>query len=137
MMTKNLIAIVIAGHALGASPTDNPGWYLLRPPLRNPGVSVEEIKKRPGWADADREMVEKMFAIENINEGAPLHLWSHDSSYDTAAECEKARRSKYDTAEAKEPALRKEFPGSAPKLTTEIAWLSRCIAVSDPRLIAR
>lgn len=98
---------------------------------------MDEIRKRPGWADADRDTLESMFAQSNISAGAPLHQWGHVSSFDTAAECEQARLSKYQANEAKEPALRKEFPGSAPKLATELAWKSRCIAVSDSRLSVR
>jgi len=113
------------------------GWYLLLPPAHLPGVSIEEIRKQPGWADADRQAVDSLYAMRNLDTAAPLSSWKHHSSHDTAAGCEAARAASIKDRETRQGSLEKEFPGPGPKLEVERAWASRCISTSDPRLIPR
>ncbi|MBI2359013.1 MAG: hypothetical protein HYV04_08940 [Deltaproteobacteria bacterium] len=113
------------------------GWYLLKPPLRE-GVTDDEILRRfPQWRTATKEELHEIAPEVMGDWDAPLHRWTHEGSFDTAAECEAVRIRLMKAAKAEEPEFRKKYPDGYPTLRTTLLRESRCIASDDPRLQRR
>jgi len=88
------------------------GWYLMVPPL--------------GWSDSTRGAVDF---------GAPLSTWFLSKSFDTAKECEHARKTKYIEASREEHKIPLSELQESPRLPILIEdMFNSCIASNDPRL---
>lgn len=113
------------------------GWYLLTPPLRQ-GLSDEEILRQfPQWRSATKRELHEIAPTVMGEWDAPLDRWTHEGSFDTAADCEATRLRLIKMAVAEEPELRRKYPDGYPTLRSTLLRNSRCIASDDPRLTRR
>ena len=120
-------AVGIALVLLPGAASAGPGWYLLEPPL----YMVDDKGNR----------VDETWTVPpKIGFSAPLGEWEHRQSFDTAADCEAARRR---GAEEAKRVLNDSVPGGWRAMSVEIrakrtlsaqAHAARCIAANDPRL---
>lgn len=91
------------------------GWYLMVPPL---GVDTKVESMRGG-----------------VDFGAPLWTWFLSESFDTAKECEHARKEKYVEASREERKIPLSELRTSPRLPILIEdMFNACIASNDPRL---
>jgi hypothetical protein len=87
------------------------GWYLMVPPLP---------------ADSTKGLVDF---------GAPLSTWFLSQGFDTAKECEHARKKTYVEAEREERKIPLSQLRTSPRLPAIIQEMfNSCIASNDPRL---
>ena len=70
----------------------------------------------------------------SIRREAPLASWNHESSFDTASECEQTRQRILASRKAEEERFRREYPDGMPTLLTHLMRESRCISSDDVRL---
>jgi hypothetical protein len=131
MLASFLVALLTAPLARAGA-----GWYLLIPPFRP--LSDEEILRQfPQWRSATKRELHEI-APQVLGEwDAPLDRWTHEGSFDTAAECETTRLRLIKMAVAEEPELRRKYPDGYPTLRSTLLRNSRCIASDDPRLTRR
>jgi hypothetical protein len=66
---------------------------------------------------------------------APLSQWSHEGSFDSAAECEEARTRLIKLEKSRESEFRAKYPDGYPTLLTTLMMNARCIASDDQRLL--
>jgi hypothetical protein len=132
MLASFLLALQTVPLARGGA-----GWYLLTPPLRQ-GLSDEEILRQfPQWRSATKRELHEIAPTVMGEWDATLDRWTHEGSFDTAAECEAARMRLIKAAVAEEPELRRKYPDGYPTLRSTLLRQSRCIASDDPRLTRR
>jgi hypothetical protein len=99
---------VKTGHALAVAFV---GWYLMVPPL--PDDSTKSL----------------------VDFGAPLSTWFLSQSFDTAKECENARKKRYVEASREERKIPLSELRTSPRLPILIQdMFNSCVASNDPRL---
>lgn len=114
------------------------GWYLLKPPLLEKGPTEEQVlQESPQWRGADKAHLRDLVAALQLDRNAPLSRWTHEASFDTAAACQEGRKRLIAFEQSQEAELRRDHPEGLPRLGTELALESRCIASEDPRLARR
>jgi hypothetical protein len=113
------------------------GWYLLKPPLRT-GIKDEEILQLyPEWRGSTKRELHEIAPQVMGDWHAPLSRWIHEGSFDSAAECERARVRLIEFEKSREREIREKYPDGYPTLGTTLMRNSRCIASDDPRLLNR
>ena len=111
------------------------GWSLMTPPLvEKPVTEADVLKRFPAYEKASKDDLRDMKAILSIRYDAPIAIWSHESSFDTAAECEQTRQRLMASRKADEERFRREYPDGLPTLLTILMREARCIASDDVRL---
>jgi hypothetical protein len=110
------------------------GWYLLKPHVRDNFDEDEFLKTHPNLKSSEHGTLRQILPEYMGDWEAPLSTWSHEGSFDTAAQCEAARQKLIEWEKSREPENRREYPQGFPTLMSTLARESRCIASDDPRL---
>jgi len=126
--TRALAAVCIASTdprlgALRTADAPQTGWYLLIAPSGPDAASApaepaaQPKSAAPPAAESTAQPKGGAPSAARANDAAPLDWWRHDRSFDTEAECERARQALQSPAEG----------GSQPAR-------ARCVGISDPAL---
>jgi len=83
------ITVVLASQVPALQAKAGAGWYLLKPPLRE-GITDEEILHQfPQWRGVSKRKLHEIAPLVMGDWNAPLSQWTHEGSFDSAAECQR------------------------------------------------